>query len=62
MFLVELNGSSIDKKPVEGREFEGLGLKKSEVIKHLEELRALGYSILNALTLGNAKLSFSLVN
>ena len=46
---------------VEGKKYEGLGLKKQEVIKHVEDLRALGYSILNTLVMGNAKTAFVLV-
>lgn len=46
---------------VEGKQYEGLGLKKSEVIKHVEDLRALGYSILNSLVMGNAKTAFIMV-
>ena len=45
---------------MKGRTFEGQGLKKFEVIKHIEDLRALGYSIINSVLLGNAKLAFNL--
>ena len=38
---------------VEGKEFEGLGLRKEQVVEHIRELRSLGYQILNSLTTGN---------
>lgn len=47
---------------VAGKEFEGLGLRKNQVISHVRELRSLGYQILNSLTLGNSKMSLILVN
>ncbi|CDW82063.1 UNKNOWN [Stylonychia lemnae] len=61
MFYIDLSKNDGSKRLVEGRQFQGLGLKKSEVIKHLEDLRALGYSIINNVVIGNAKLAFNLV-
>lgn len=55
MFL--FNEENGERKLVEGPEFEGQGLKKGEVVKHLQELRALGYSIINSLLMANAKLA-----
>jgi hypothetical protein len=46
---------------VQGREFEGQGLKKDQVIAHIRELRSLGYQILNTLVLGNGRSSTLLV-
>jgi hypothetical protein len=46
---------------VSGKEFEGLGLRKDQVIGHIRELRSLGYQILNTLTLGNSRMSLALV-
>jgi hypothetical protein len=45
------------KTRVEGDEFEGLGLKKYEIINHIEQLRALCYSIINILIMGNSRLT-----
>ena len=62
MYMVDVsNYNDIKRVLVEGRSFQGLGLKKSEVLKHLQDLRALGYSILNNVVIGNAKLAFNLV-
>jgi len=47
--------------PVEGPDFEGLGLRRSEVISHIRELRSLGYQILNTLIVGNSRTCKSLV-
>lgn len=48
--------------PVEGKEFEGLGLRRDQVISHVRELRSLGYQILNVLALGNTRTSQTLVS
>eukprot|EP00347_Sterkiella_histriomuscorum_P022045 403331879 len=63
MFFMEGYGNNqeVQRRLVEGIAFEGQGLKKSEVIKHLEDLRALGYSIINNVVLGNSKSAFNLV-
>lgn len=47
--------------PVEGKEFEGLGLHRDQVVTHVRELRALVYQIVNVLVIGNAKTSLILV-
>ena len=40
----------------------GIILKIDKVIKHLQELRALGYAILNQVLLGDAQLAASFIN
>ena len=40
----------------------GIILKIDKVIKHLQELRALGYAILNQVLLGDAQLADSSIN
>lgn len=47
---------------VEGEDFEGLGLNKTQVTEHIRELRALVYQILNSLIVGNAKICYLLVH
>jgi hypothetical protein len=47
---------------VEGKEYEGLGLRKEQVVEHIRDLRSLGYQILNSLTTGNQRTSLSLVS
>jgi hypothetical protein len=46
---------------VTGKEFEGLGLDRDQVISHIRQLRGLIYQILNVLVLGNAKTSMLLL-
>jgi len=47
---------------VEGDKFDGQGIKKGEIIKHLEELRALGYQIIANVCMGNARASLKTLN
>jgi len=58
MFFVDSHQQRI---PVVGRQFEGQGLKKNEVVKHLQSLRGLAYSVLHSIIIGNAKLGQALV-
>ena len=48
---------SFERQKVSAKEDPGIVLKTEKVIKHLQELRSLGYSILNELLLGNGRLA-----
>lgn len=54
-------GKRVPVQIVEGREFEGLGIQKEQVIKHIRELRSLVYQILNVLVMGNGRTTLLLI-
>ena len=61
MYLIAQGESSqpqsFKRKKVISEEEPGTVLKTEKVIKHIQELRSLGYSILNELLLGNGRLA-----
>ena len=54
-------GKRVPVQIVEGREFEGLGIQKEQVLKHIRELRSLVYQILNVLVMGNGRTTLLLI-
>ena len=61
MFLIaqgeNVQASTFKREQIHPTEETGTYLKIDKVIKHLQELRALGYSIINELLLGNGRLA-----
>jgi len=55
MFTVDEDGQT--RTPLNQGEYSGQGLRKIEVIRHVQELRALSYSVINNLLSGNANLA-----
>ena len=46
---------------VAGKQFEGICIKKAEVIKYVEDLRAQGYAIINSVIGGNGKCALEIM-
>ena len=54
-------GKRVPVQIVEGKNFEGLGIQKEQVLKHIRELRSLVYQILNVLVMGNGRTTLLLI-
>ena len=55
--MLYIDPDTSEKTLVDGDDYEGLGIKRQEVIKHLEELRGLAYTVINSILIANAKLA-----
>ena len=49
--------STFKRHKIDPQEEPGIVLKMTKVMKHIQELRSLGYSILNELLIGNGRLA-----